>query len=123
MTSDNKWKSLDYREMGSRIRKRREELHLTREAFADKIDVSSKFISDVEYGEKGVSIKRLYLIMQVLDISSDYILAGRAEGTSEEARKDHIRENIIEPLNKCTVKQLECMEKIVKYYIEALKGK
>ena len=51
--------TFDLKGMGERIRTRREELNISREQLAEQLDVSSKFISDIEYGIRGVSIKRL----------------------------------------------------------------
>ena len=41
-------RSLDFQEMGRRIRAKREFLNMTREDLAEQIDVSSQFISDIE---------------------------------------------------------------------------
>ncbi|MEE0516961.1 MAG: helix-turn-helix transcriptional regulator, partial [Anaerovoracaceae bacterium] len=66
-------RTLDQREMGRRVRSRREAKNLSREQLAEKLGVSPQFVADIEYGNKGVSIKRLYLLCQVLDVTADYI--------------------------------------------------
>ena len=43
---------------------------------AELLDVSPQFVADIEYGNKGISIKRFYLLSQVLDVTADYLLAG-----------------------------------------------
>lgn len=53
---------LDSKGMGERIRKRREELNISREHLAEELDVSVKFISDIECGMRGVSLKRLMIL-------------------------------------------------------------
>lgn len=63
-------------EMGERIRKYRELLGLTREDLAYMLGVSSKFIADVEYGAKSLSLKRFTMLAQVLGVSADYLLLG-----------------------------------------------
>lgn len=123
MKCDYELKHLDYIEMDRRIRKQREFLNLTREELAGQLEVSSKFIADIEYGEKGVSIKKLYLLTQVLDVSADYILAGEENVLVEGTEKRRIKENILEPLKQCNVQQLRCLEQIVRFYVEALKEK
>ena len=87
-------KSLDVQEMGRRIRSKREFLNLTREELAERVDVSSQFISDIEYGHKGMSIRRLYMLCQVLDVSADYILAGKINQNDEDAEASRFREEI-----------------------------
>lgn len=71
--------------MGNRIRKQRELLGYTREQFAEKLDVSTKFCSDIELGVKGISIQTLAKITDLLNLSSDYILFGECkQGNSME---------------------------------------
>lgn len=64
------------KEMGLRIRKQRELLGYTREELAEKLDVSSKFCSDIEIGAKGMSIDTLCKLSKELLLSTDYILFG-----------------------------------------------
>ncbi len=73
--------TFDLKGMGERIRTRREELNISREQLAEQLDVSSKFISDIEYGIRGVSLKRLVLLSSSLLISVDYILFGSLESS------------------------------------------
>ena len=78
-------KAINYHEMGIRIRKQRELLGYTREQFAEKLDVSTKFCSDIELGVKGVSIQTLAKLTELLHLSSDYILFGECiQGDSME---------------------------------------
>ena len=55
------FRALDQKEMGKRVRSRRESLGLSREKLSEYLDVSPQFIADIEYGNKGISIKRFYL--------------------------------------------------------------
>lgn len=116
-------KHLDQIEMGRRIRRQREFLDFTREELAGHLGVSSKFIADIEYGEKGISIKNLYMLSQILEVTADYILAGEREGNADDVEKDRLREGILEPLKVCNAQQLRCMEQIAKFYVEAIKKK
>lgn len=67
-------KQLNINAMGRRIRVIRERKDLSREELAEKIGITPAFISDVEYGNKGMSIKNLYLLSQLLDVSVDELL-------------------------------------------------
>ena len=53
-------KEINKREMGARIRARREALNMSRNELAGYLSVTGKFIADIEYGDKGVSLKNLY---------------------------------------------------------------
>lgn len=78
-------KAINYHEMGNRIRKQRELLGYTREQLAEKLDVSTKFCSDIELGVKGVSIQTLAKLTDLLNLSADYILFGECtQGNSME---------------------------------------
>ena len=69
-------KKIDYKLMGIRLRQRREQLGYSREELAEKLDVSSKFCSDIELGVKGVSLNTLAKLSYILSLSTDYILFG-----------------------------------------------
>lgn len=68
--------------VGKRVRRHREMQHLTREMFAEKIDISPQFLAEIENGTKGMSSETLYKICEQSDASADYILLGRNESTS-----------------------------------------
>ena len=70
---------MDWTDIGSRIRRQREYLGYTREQFAELLDVTPKFCSDIELGVKGMSIPTLCKIANSLRLSTDYILFGRTE--------------------------------------------
>ena len=62
--------------IGNRIRTIRESLSLTREQFAELIDISSSFLSQIERGDKSMSIDTLMIISSKTGYSCDYILFG-----------------------------------------------
>lgn len=116
-------KELNKQEMGIRIRARREALKMTREELAAQLSVSAKFIADIEYGEKGVSIKNLFKLRQILGVSADYILAGDDMYASDNEKRQMISENILGSLSVCSVQQLGCMEQIARLYVEGIVNK
>lgn len=116
-------KELDKTAMGRRIRIQRDFLNMTREDLAFATDLSPKFIAEIEYGNKGISVGNLYKLSQVLEVSCDYLMGGAISGKDMEEKVSRIAENIIEPLKDCTPKQLEFMEKVAMYYKESMKEK
>ncbi len=78
------------RSIGTRIRNQRELLGYTREQLAEKINVSTKFCSDIELGVKGMSVETLCKISKELMISADYILFGREKTDADEELKNLI---------------------------------
>lgn len=75
MRTDPRFKQINW-EIGGRIASARHKAGLSQMKLAEYIDVNTQFISDVERGLSGVSIKTLRKICNVLEVSSDYILFG-----------------------------------------------
>lgn len=67
---------MDWGAIGKRIRTQREFMGYTREQFAELLDVTPKFCSDIELGVKGMSVPTLCKISKTLRLSTDYILYG-----------------------------------------------
>ena len=65
-------------QLGEQVRLAREKAKLTQEQFAEIIDVSPQYISDLERGIVGISIATLKRVCVALGISSDQILFGTA---------------------------------------------
>ena len=108
------FKELNRTAMGRRIRVIREDKGITREM----IDVSAQFIADVEYGNKGVSIRKLFLLAQALEVTSDYILAGKLYAVDEDSEAMQICDDIIALLRTCSLKQLKDFRDISRIYAE-----
>lgn len=74
---------MDWSGIGRRIRAHREFLGYTREEFAEFLDVTPKFCSDIELGVKGMSVPTLCKISKVLRLTTDYILFGKTEAEAD----------------------------------------
>lgn len=68
------------RQIGLRVRKKREDANLTREKLAESIDISPQFLAQIELGTKGMSFLTLQKICSALSVSTDYIILGRESG-------------------------------------------
>lgn len=69
--------------IGKRIRSFRLKQNLTQAQFAESLDVSTNFISEVENGKKGMSQDTLYRLCREYHLSADYLLFGHpASGTA-----------------------------------------
>ena len=73
-----------YESMGERIRHTRLMRGYTREFLAEKAEISSKFLYEIETGRKGFSVLVLYNLCQALEVDSDYILHGKHGPTQKE---------------------------------------
>ena len=105
---------MDWVNIGKRIRKQREFLGYTREVFAEKLDVTPKFCSDIELGVKGMSVPTLCKISSVLGLSVDFILFGKDENDGE----CHLSEMI----KQCPDDKKAFLEEIIKLYLLSIKS-
>ena len=101
-------------EIGERIRGIRKELNIDREKFSEMIDISDVFLGQIERGERSLSIKTLYKIVDFSASSSDYILFGN--------KNDNVIYNKISKiLNRCSDNELNYIYNIIKYSYSFLK--
>lgn len=63
-------------EVGNRIKELRKSQNMTREELAERSEISSKFLYEIELGKKGLSADTLLKISKTLSCSCDYILTG-----------------------------------------------
>lgn len=76
------------KEIGRRVRELREYQKASREHLAEKADISTQFLSDIEVGRKSMTTSTLCNISSALGVSADYLLFG----------KNNDEENNISPL-------------------------
>lgn len=98
--------------VGLRIREIRESMHLSREKFSEKCDISPSFLADIERGKKSLTAKTLYKICTSCNISADYIIVGHESGYEKDA--------VIEILNSF---HSEDMQYIINILLSILKLK
>ncbi len=115
------FREINHKEMGRRIRERREYMQLSREQLAEFLDVSPQFIADVEYGNKGVSIKSLYILSQALGVTTDYILAGSVYELDGDSDAMRVGEEIIAIIHRCDLRQLKGIKEIAEIYVDGIK--
>ena len=97
--------------IGKRIHDLRVSNNLTQLKFAELIDISVNFLSEIENGKKGMSQDTLYKLCSKFGVSSDYILFGKENNISNTSSI------IIEYLNSLDSKELE----VLSNYITSLK--
>lgn len=106
---------MDWVTIGSRIRRQREYLGYTRDQFAELLDVTPKFCSDIELGAKGMSIPTLCKISHLLRLKTDYILFGKTETSFSEP--------LSLLLQSCTDEERPYAEQLLKTFLLAMNTK
>lgn len=92
-------------QIGKRIIERRKKLGLTQEALAEKVDMTTQFVSYAESGKRAMRPENLLKISSALGVSADYILTG------EIVDKDYLL--LSDKMRKLTPSQLRLIENIV----------
>ena len=72
-----------YKETGNRILNMRLARGLTREKLAEKADISVQFLADIEKGKKSMTVTTLRNISSALLVTTDYIVNGKENSSSE----------------------------------------
>ena len=110
-----KMSRISAQEIGHRIRFLRAANQYTRDKFAEKIDISSKFLYEIETGKKRFSVEILYKISKLLSVSTDYILFGVTE--------DKVSAKTRETLEQFNAEQLKQVQTILDTVLEMCKEK
>ncbi len=79
--------------VGKRVRELRLQKGMTMAKLAEAADLSNQFLSEIERGQKSMTVPKLRSLALVLDVSTDYLVFGRRGGpqTPESAAAEIIR--------------------------------
>ena len=61
-------------DIGERLRSVRESMHMTREEFSEKIDITDSFLGQIERGERSLSAKTLKKVVKCIFFSFIYVI-------------------------------------------------
>lgn len=99
-------------ELGERIRKRRQEMRLSQESFAEKAGISVNTVSRIEGGQTAMSVEIFRKMIEILETDAN-ILLGKEEGDTE--RQESVQEVLYQ------IQKLEWKEqKIIMQTIDSL---
>lgn len=101
-------------EIGGRIRKARQEQSITMEQLAERSEISTNFMGQIERGDDVPSFKTLLKIANVLELSFDYIVGDDLKHNLAVADIDYYSNQIVKNLSGMTDKQkqfvLDCVQ-------------
>lgn len=66
---------MDYTFLGKRIREERLRLNLTQEHLAEEINISTAYLSQIERGERHITLDKLIPLAERLGVSVDFLLS------------------------------------------------
>lgn len=96
---------LDFKIIGSRIQKRRNEKKMTQAELAELIDTNQKHLSRIEGGYHRCTLDIIVAIAKALDVSVDYLIADY-----EDSSNPSTVQVIIDDIKGMTPKQLEMLQ-------------
>lgn len=99
---------MNYELLGTNIRNRRKEKNYTLEQLAEKLDVSTTFIGQIERAKGKPSLETLVKIANVLEISPDSLLFGDLNAQSG---NNHFTKKIVELTENFSPKDKELLLK------------
>lgn len=102
---------MERKKVGNRIRELREMHNYTREGMAEMVEISPKFLYEIESGKKGFSSDVLCKIARTLTVSCDYIMYGEEQSLK-------ISEKMYCILKQVETKQIIKIQSILKLLIE-----
>lgn len=109
MARTNRYEYSDWKGFGSRVKFYREQVGLTKEKFAEVINRSENFISEIEKGNNSCSVHTLYQISNALRVSTDKLLYGETMKSKEYKDKDILHEII----DRCSEDEAKVIKDII----------
>lgn len=106
--------TINFVDMGERIKKQRVLLGYSREKLAEMVDITPRFCYDIELGLKKTSLNTLCRLSDALHISTDYILFGKNIIDSDSFQ------SIMGLLRQCPEDKIKHLESIISHYIQAV---
>lgn len=96
--------NIDYKEVGSRMSKRRKELGLKQYEVCEMIDVNYKYISNLETGRSAPSLDVIMRLCDALQTTPDYFLLGSDKGEAAISDKTLTEKiSVLDPKSKAIV--------------------
>lgn len=102
---------MDFKEIGSRIRRARKSKDYTQEFVSAKCGINSQQISQIETGNSGFTISTLVCLCDLLEVSADYILFGNSG--------DHHAEPILGLLKELKEEQKDNLNEVVRLFVDS----
>lgn len=106
---------MDKKDLGLRLRDLRIEANYTQEELAEKADMSTVYLGEVERGQKVIGVDKFINIVKALGVSADYILCNELP-TGE----PYVFDEITEKFKKLDPKQRKTAMDILDGYLKNL---
>ncbi|WP_160688236.1 helix-turn-helix transcriptional regulator [Clostridium sp. C2-6-12] len=109
-------KRVDFKDVGDRVRTEREKLQISREKFAEILNLSPFFVGQIERGERKMSISTLISVSECLHVSLDYLIFGEVYKVEENNDLQYL-------LSSCSSNEVKVIEEIAKVVLPFVSNK
>ena len=92
---------LNFKEIGLKIKERRQAVGITQEAVANLLDVNPSHISNIECGRANPSLTALVRIANILHCSVDYFISGEYTYKADKGKEKTLDNRIMDKLKYC----------------------
>ena len=106
---------MDKRELGQKIREARLTKHYTQDVLAEKAEIGTMYLGEIELGIKIPNMKVFIKIIEALAISVDYVLRNELS-----TGKEYVYDELTKKLENLTPKQRKTACDILDAYIQNL---
>lgn len=110
MSRVNRYEYKDWKGLGSRVKTYREQINMTKEKFAEKINRSENYVAELEKGNTGCSVHTLHQISQTLKVPVDSLLYGEIKGMKQDYTNKEILHEIID---RCSEEELAVIKDVI----------
>jgi len=102
-------------DIGARLKKSRKDKGYTQEYIAEKLNVGPTYVSDLERGVKTPSFDLFVNLIELLEVSPDYILSGHVNTS-----KGYVYDELTKKLENLTPQQRQCVSDIIDAYLRTI---
>lgn len=102
--------TINYEELGFRIRNRRKELNIKQSVMAEALGISNNHLSSIEHGRQKLSMDSFILICSYLAVTPDYLILGTMHG-------DNTPRNIRDRLLLCEPSDVELADEFIELLV------
>lgn len=104
---------LDYKKIGEKIRTEREKFKLSREALAEKLNLSLTYIGQIERGDRKMRFETYLKFARFFHVSIDYLIAfEKLDALSDEPSIEEINQ-IVDLLKRCNSSELAAIKSMI----------
>ena len=110
MSRVNRYEYQDWKDFGVRVKRARIQIGLTKEKFAEMINRSENYVSEIEKGSRSCSVHTLHQISRALKVSTDCLLYGKVTDMKKEFNNKEI---LLEIIDRCNEEELGVIKDMV----------